>query len=40
VPGVPGLTKATAKQLIQEFGTIDNLLENIDQIQNPDVREK
>jgi DNA polymerase-1 len=30
IPGVPGIGEKTASQLIQEFGTIANLLENID----------
>ena len=32
IPGVPGIGEKTASQLIQEFGTIDNLLNNIDQV--------
>ncbi|OQY22584.1 MAG: DNA polymerase I, partial [Desulfobacteraceae bacterium 4572_35.2] len=32
VPGVPGIGEKTAKALIQEFGTVENLLANIDQV--------
>jgi DNA polymerase I len=40
VPGVPGIGEKTAKALIQEFGSLDNLLRNIDRIKNPRVRER
>ena len=40
VPGVPGIGEKTAKFLIQEFGSLDNLLRNIDQVKNPRVRER
>jgi len=40
VPGVPGIGEKTAKSLIQEFGSLDNLLRNIDRIKNPRVRER
>jgi DNA polymerase-1 len=32
IPGVPGIGEKTACTLIQEFGTIDNLLAHIDQV--------
>ncbi|WP_303720771.1 DNA polymerase I [Malonomonas rubra] len=32
IPGVPGIGEKTAAGLIQEFGSIDNLLQNIDQV--------
>ncbi len=32
IPGVPGIGEKTASNLIQEFGTIENLLANIDQV--------
>jgi DNA polymerase-1 len=40
IPGVPGIGEKTAKALIQEFGSLDNLLGNLDRIKNPRVREK
>ncbi len=32
IPGIPGIGEKTASRLIQEFGTIENLLTNIDQV--------
>ncbi len=32
VPGVPGIGLKTAVALLQEFGTLDNLMENIDKV--------
>jgi DNA polymerase-1 len=32
VPGVPGIGVKTAAKLLQEFGTLDNLLNNIDRV--------
>jgi DNA polymerase-1 len=32
VPGVPGIGLKTATSLLQEFGTVDNLLENINKV--------
>ena len=32
IPGVPGIGEKTASQLIQDFGSIANLLDNIDQV--------
>ena len=32
IPGVPGIGEKTAAKLIQEYGTIEKVLENIDQI--------
>ena len=32
VPGVPGIGVKTAAKLLQEFGTLDNILANIDKI--------
>ncbi len=35
VPGVPGVGEKTAKALIEEFGSLDNLLRHLDRIKNP-----
>ena len=35
IPGVPGIGEKTAIQLIKEFGTMENVLANIDKIKNP-----
>jgi len=40
VPGVPGIGEKTAKSLIKEFGSLDNLLGNLDRVKNPRVKEK
>lgn len=32
IPGIPGVGEKTAKQLIKDFGSIENLLENTDQL--------
>jgi DNA polymerase I len=40
VPGVPGIGEKTARSLILEFGSLDNLLENLGQVRNPRLREK
>ncbi len=32
IPGVPGIGKVTAKKLLKEFKTMENVLDNIDQI--------
>ncbi|MGZ5478139.1 MAG: DNA polymerase I [Candidatus Aminicenantales bacterium] len=40
VPGVPGIGEKTAKSLIEQFGSVDNLLAHLDQVKNPRVREK
>ncbi|PLX80940.1 MAG: DNA polymerase I [Desulfuromonas sp.] len=39
VPGVPGIGEKTARQLIADYGSIDNLLEHLDQIKQPKRRE-
>jgi DNA polymerase-1 len=39
VPGVPGIGEKTSKSLIQEFGSLDNLLAHLDKVKNPRVRE-
>ncbi|HLT47089.1 MAG TPA: DNA polymerase I, partial [Rubricoccaceae bacterium] len=39
VPGVPGIGEKTAPQLIQEYGSIENLLEHAEEIKSKRVRE-
>ena len=38
IPGVPGVGEKTALKLIQEFGSIENVLENADSVKNARVR--
>ena len=40
VPGVEGVGPITAKKLIQKFGSMENIYENIDQIENEKLKEK
>ena len=39
VPGVPGVGEKTSKNLILEFGSLDNLLRNLAQVKNPRIRQ-
>lgn len=39
IPGVPGVGEKTAKNLIQEFGSIANLKNNLDKVKNPRIKE-
>ncbi len=39
VPGVPGIGPKTAAELIQAYGSLEGLLENLDQIKQPKRRE-
>ncbi len=32
IPGIPGIGEKTAKKLIQEFGSVENLIANVDQL--------
>ncbi|MDW8297586.1 MAG: 5'-3' exonuclease H3TH domain-containing protein, partial [Raineya sp.] len=32
IPGIPGIGEKTAKKLIQEFGSIENLIQNVDML--------
>jgi DNA polymerase-1 len=40
VPGVPGIGEKTSKALIDQFGSIENMLKNLDQIKKQSLREK
>lgn len=40
IPGVPGIGEKTAIKLIQEFGSVDNLLKNSEKIPSQKQREK
>lgn len=40
IPGVHGIGEITAKKLIEEFGSIENIYSNISSINPPAVREK
>ncbi len=39
VPGVPGVGEKTALQLIHEYGTLENVLQNADRVKRPKLRE-
>lgn len=38
IPGVPGIGDKTAAKLIQEFGTVENLLDNLSRLENERLR--
>jgi DNA polymerase-1 len=40
IPGVPGIGEKTAKALVREFGSLDHLLTNLNNIRNPRIRER
>jgi DNA polymerase-1 len=40
IPGVPGIGEITAKKLLAEFNSIENLLNNLDKIDKKNVQEK
>jgi DNA polymerase-1 len=40
VPGVPGIGEKTAKSLIGEYGSLANLLKNLEKMKNPRLKEK
>ncbi|MGB8951875.1 MAG: DNA polymerase I [Candidatus Aminicenantales bacterium] len=40
IPGVPGIGEKTSKKLINQFGSLENLLKNLGQIKNPKLKEK
>lgn len=40
IPGIPGIGEVTARKLIAEFDTVENMLANVDRIENEKLREK
>jgi DNA polymerase-1 len=40
IPGVPGIGEKGAKALIQQFGSLDGIYENLDQVAKPAMRKK
>jgi len=40
IPGIAGIGEKTASDLLQRFGSLDNLLNNIDKIESPKLKEK
>ena len=40
IPGIPGVGEKTATALIQQFGSLENLITNIDQVSNVKLRAK
>jgi DNA polymerase-1 len=40
VPGVPGVGEKTAKALVRQFRTLENMLDNMNQISKPPMRKK
>jgi DNA polymerase-1 len=40
VPGVPGIGEKTARSLIEEYGSLDNLLAKLDKLPNPRLKER
>jgi DNA polymerase I len=40
IPGVKGVGSKTAKKLLQSFGSVDNLINHVDQIKNLKIKEK
>lgn len=39
IPGVPGIGEKTAVKLLQQFGSVENLLANLDQVETEKLRE-
>jgi hypothetical protein len=39
IPGVPGVGEKTAVKLLQQFGSVENLLANLEQVENEKLRE-
>ncbi|HHV98105.1 MAG TPA: DNA polymerase I [Clostridiaceae bacterium] len=40
IPGVPGIGEKTALSLIQQFGSIENLYERLDEVERKSIRQK
>lgn len=40
IPGLPGVGEKTADKLIKQFGSVENMLENTDEIQNAKLKAK
>ena len=40
IPGVPGIGEKTSKSLINRFGSLENLLKNLDRVEKAPLREK
>ena len=40
IPGIPGVGEKTATALIHEFGSVENIIANVDKIEKPAVRSK
>jgi len=38
IPGIPGIGKKTAAELIRRFGSIEELMNNLEKVENPKVR--
>lgn len=39
IPGVPGIGEKTAKNLIREFGSLEAILNNLEKVKNPRIKE-
>ena len=39
IPGVPGVGEKTARQLLEQFGNLDDLLDQVDAVKRPKIRE-
>lgn len=40
IPGIQGVGPVTARKLIEQFGSVEAMIENVEQIKNPKVKEK
>jgi DNA polymerase-1 len=39
IPGIAGIGEKTALELVKEFGSVDNLIKNIEKVKKPKIRE-